>query len=498
MFALVAKDVLGIPRLVDFLNLDNLRGGMDISRALIGSTNAFGDGANDRSGMFWQTNRIGSGAGNRYSAPPNATAGITNQLYVSLTNALSDRDWNSYSKSPVDGRQREKAIDDFRKFMGLPPMFNLADTNPPPGRVFQVPFTPTRKLDQQLSWQVNDPLVHYTLADLYDPVYADTNNVQALLPGQTAPLKYIGRQNERYRPWGGKPGKDPSDNASAYNVAIKDPLITQSDDWDFPTNKFPNLGWLGRVHRGTPWQTVYLKAPVEPIQRWVKWAGVGQIDSFGQVRGHPTNDWHLVGLFTTAVNDNAARGLLSVNQTNIAAWSGVLSGVSVLTNALATPRPGAVLVYSNLFIEPASWQVQAIVTNINARRLQQPGQAFPDLGTVLAAETLSVASPFLNTANNQGIYGIRDEVYERIPQQILSLLKEDEPYVVIYAFGQSLRPAENSIVKTPGQYRGLCTNYEVTGEMATKTAVRIEEIRQPNQPLRYKSIVESYNVLPSD
>ena len=34
--------------------------------------------------------------------------------------------------------------------------------------------------------------------------------------------------------------------------------------------------------------------------------------------------------------------------------------------------------------------------------------------------------------------------------------------------------------------------------MATKTAVRIEEIRQPNQPLRYKSIVESYNVLPSD
>ena len=217
---------------------------------------------------------------------------------------------------------------------------------------------------------------------------------------------------------------------------------------------------------------------------------MGQIDSFCQVRGHPTNDCHLVGLFTTAVNDNAARGLLSVNQTNIAAWSGVLSGVSVLTNALATPRPGAVPVYSNLFIEPASWQVQAIVTNINARRLQQPGQAFPDLGTVLAAETLSVASPFLNTANNQGIYGIRDEVYERIPQQILSLLKEDEPYVVIYAFGQSLRQAENSIVKTPGQYRGLCTNYEVTGEMATKTAVRIEEIRQPNQPLRYKSIVE--------
>ena len=50
-----------------------------------------------------------------------------------------------------------------------------------------------------------------------------------------------------------------------------------------------------------------------------------------------------------------------------------------------------------------------------------------ELGSVLAAETLTVASPFLNSSGNQGKYGIRDEVYERIPQQILSLLKEDEP-----------------------------------------------------------------------
>ena len=90
--------------------------------------------------------------------------------------------------------------------------------------------------------------------------------------------------------------------------------------------------------------------------------------------------------------------------------------------------------------------------------------------------------------------GRTDEVYERIPQQILSLLKEDEPYVVIYAFGQSLRPAENSIVRTPGPYRGLCTNYQVTGEVVTKTAVRIEN---PKSRI-YKAVVESYNVLPAD
>ena len=46
-----------------------------------------------------------------------------------------------------------------------------------------------------------------------------------------------------------------------YNLALKDPLVWQSDDWDFPTYKFPTVGWLGRVHRGTPWQTVYLKSP---------------------------------------------------------------------------------------------------------------------------------------------------------------------------------------------------------------------------------------------
>ena len=38
-------------------------------------------------------------------------------------------------------------------------------------------------------------------------------------------------------------------------------------------------------------------------------------------------------MFTTALNDNATRGQLSINQPpNLAAWSAVLSGVIVLTN----------------------------------------------------------------------------------------------------------------------------------------------------------------------
>ena len=409
-------------------------------------------------------------------------------MWVSITNVLSDREWKSYSSDRNAGQDREKAIDAFRVFFGLQPIFNPGNTNLPPGvgRIMQVPFTPTRKLNQQLSWQVNDPLVHYTLEDLYDPFYADTNNIQPLLPRQNLENN-IGKLNERFRPWGGKPGKDPSGNALAYDLGVKDPLITQSDDWDFPTNKFPNIGWLGRVHRGTPWQTVYLKSPVEPVQTWTKWAG--------RADTHPTNDWHLVGLFTTALNDNAARGLLSVNQTNAAALSAVLSGVSVLTNTLAKAQLGAVPTYANTFIEPASWQMWYMVTNINATRLQQPGQVFPDLGSVLASPALTVASPYLNLAQNQTQHGIQDEVYERIPQQVLSLLKEDDPYLVIYGFGQALRPAENSVVRTPGPFRGLCTNYEVTGEVVTKTAVRVVK---DSRPKVFKAVVESYNTLPAD
>src|SRR6202000_3039967 len=85
------------------------------------------------------------------------------------------------------------------------------------------------------------------------------------------PLDNIGSLNTRYRPWGGyQQNPDPQTD---YNIALKDPDVTQSTDWDFMTNKFPSLGWLGRVHRGTPWQTVYMKSPLMATNDWQKWAG---------------------------------------------------------------------------------------------------------------------------------------------------------------------------------------------------------------------------------
>ena len=128
-----------------------------------------------------------------------------------------------------------------------------------------LPFTPTAKYSQTWTFQANDPLVHYTVGDLNDtspPCKGSTNSIvppnNTTLTTSNTPLPNIGQINTRYHPWNyyRNQSTDPGFN----NLAIKDPLITQSDDWDFPTNKYPNVGWLGRVHRGTPWQTVYLKS----------------------------------------------------------------------------------------------------------------------------------------------------------------------------------------------------------------------------------------------
>ena len=63
-----------------------------------------------------------------------------------------------------------------------------------------------------------------------------------------------------------------------YNLALKDPLVYSSDYWNFPTGQPLNLNWLGQVHRGTPWQTIYLKATdilttAGGLNTWTNWTG---------------------------------------------------------------------------------------------------------------------------------------------------------------------------------------------------------------------------------
>ncbi len=125
----------------------------------------------------------------------------------------------------------------------------------------QVPYTPNVFTYEYDTFQANDPLVHYLKSDLgylgmipiinhhCRPVFmAEPLNIAnfPILPG-------LGKVNARYQPWltippSGETGvNSASYDMSAYNLAFKDPLMKQSDNWDFPTNKLPTIGWLGRV-----------------------------------------------------------------------------------------------------------------------------------------------------------------------------------------------------------------------------------------------------------
>ena len=74
---------------------------------------------------------------------------------------------------------------------------------------------------------------------------------------------------------------------------------------------------------------------------------------------HPTNDWRIFDNLTVAVNKAAASGALSVNQTNRAAWSAVLSGVNVVSNS--TYSAGSIFPSGSSFtITPLTWQFRNI------------------------------------------------------------------------------------------------------------------------------------------
>ncbi|HVY71247.1 MAG TPA: hypothetical protein VHH73_15045, partial [Verrucomicrobiae bacterium] len=91
-------------------------------------------------------------------------------------------------------------------------------------------------------------------------------------------------------------------------------------------------------------------------------------------------------------------------------------------------------------------------------------------------------------------FAITDEMYERIPQQVLSLLKADEPRLVVYTFGQSLKPAGPPFsapsIYNSGTYAGICTNYQVTSEVVAKAVLRVD-----GTPQNPKVVVESFNLL---
>jgi hypothetical protein len=126
----------------------------------------------------------------------------------------------------------------------------------------------------EMSWQVNDPLVDGMSRDytLVHPLVK--NNAHPLQPPyilyQDINSNNLGFENYVYRPWNVADTRNlPTPNytrpwADSYDhISLKDPGIISEQSWIFPhkdTGGIETLGWLGLVHRGTPWQTIYLKS----------------------------------------------------------------------------------------------------------------------------------------------------------------------------------------------------------------------------------------------
>ncbi len=401
-------------RVIDYVQLDGL--------------NTF----RDLAGEIYTSNRL-AGVTNMWSTngPVNGIVGsmplgLVNQIEISDGDIQSsDSDWANQMLSPPFGVAREFAIDAFRMFLQLQPLFNQDTGNT--NLVMQVPFTPTSKKYQPLTWQANDPLVHYTIDDL-NHLGVPNTVYSATPPNHVVPsvASNFWRYTDRYDPWGGNPSKGLVDPNLDVNMALKDPMVRASDDWDFPSNAPLSFTALGRIHRGTPWQTIYFKASdITNYITWTKWTGDSVVWSAGSSSipdasfSRPVMDRDLINVLGPMLSTNNPSQQLSINNPDAGAWLAVLDGIPVLTNS--TP-------VTTLIMSSNSPQASLISQSIaNTRSNSVPTRRFAHLGDILATPQLSEQSPFLDRSFLQwpSAGGLSDELVECIPTRLLPLLRED-------------------------------------------------------------------------
>jgi hypothetical protein len=388
-------------RVIDYVQLSGMTGQRSLTSAgELEGNDDWGPGG------VWDTNRIPFGSG----GINNTIYGIENQIAASMqpppyvsagyTTPVTANAWNFAVVQTMGFNSIVTAAEAFNAF------FNN-NTNVSTPLSMQVPFTPTRTVCVYYTWQANDPLVHYTLPDLTDLIDY-SNNVQTNWTSTNLILGYLGQLNRRYNPWGG--ALFPVNGDYNYNLTLMDPLATSSDQWNFPAGSL-SFASIGSVHRGTPWQTVYLKsAPVDPML-WQKWTG--NLSPTDAAASQPVNDWHLVALLAPLLNPVDPRQLASANQPD---YTPLLDGMTVVTNA---DPPAYLVMTSN------SPQAAIIAASISALRATQPGGIFTNLGDVLGAPGLSVASPWLNIDDPTNPVSVSDADYELVPSQLLALLRND-------------------------------------------------------------------------
>jgi hypothetical protein len=303
------------------------------------------------------------------------------------------------------------------------------------------PYAPVRFAVGYTVLQANDPLVHYLASDLKPSPLV----LSALAPNMPAtcnnyvtniaPLTALnlGSLNANYQPWGGSPAWQSvlASDPNAFNLAERDPLVSSSDAWNFPAGQTLGAGWLGQIHRGTPWQTIYLKSRdilnhPGGLNTWMGWTA--DYDPVDAAAMSPTQDWHLASLLASMFNTNDFHTLFSVNNPDPNAWRALLNGRTAVTNL----SPGSLELWT---ITSNSPQASVIANAIEAARAARPGSFFRDAGDILAVPELSVSSPFFNSAPSNGI---SDGAYELIPEQLLPLIRTDSIGSVLFANGQRI------------------------------------------------------------
>lgn len=398
-------------RLLDFVHLAQLTNTPNLSQLFIRPSRV----GSEPTGVAgcWNTNRVG-GATSRHVP----TLGIIRQLQISVGDeVMGISDWRAYSFTrPAD---INVAIGKFRAFMGLPPRYPYPSMTNSDLRC-EAGFSPARRLVETLRWQVNDPLVHQMVEHFIDG--DPTNNITTFYVrpfDQPVPFPTnLNVLNIRYKPWNGNPTKNPAEDLNSVNLGVKDAGIFKSDDWNFPTNLLSDPGRIGQVHRGTPWQTIYLKSEVATPTDW-QW-------NWWDQRSHPTNDWRTVGLLLPLLVTNDVRGLLSVNETNEARWRQALHGITVWSNAVPPDPCCGPPQFETHTMHSNSPQAELIARAVQETRASRTPAYFGRLGDVLSTPELTVASPWLNRSDpNAFIYGLTDEAYEKIPEQLLLRLRGD-------------------------------------------------------------------------
>ena len=393
---------------------------------------------------WWSTNLVHN------SIFKGVPAGIASQIYVSETSYGGNQAYWGNNQTALTIAQDQ--IDGFAMFMGFfPPYQN--NQNSPIAQAYQtnyavqVPYTPGVTIVDYTSWEANDPLVHYTTNDLSFQDNGTRSGIQSgivTVPQNNQVNTYpqipdIGNLSQRFAPWGVSGQVALGIDTSQYNLAYKDPLIWGSDDWTFPIGQPLNMSWFGQVHRGTPWQTMFLKATnvlqmynpginaVAPYIGLPTWQHVtGDTDPIDAAAMAPVQDWQLASLFASLINTNDFRLLFSVNNTNPNAWQSLFDGLTAYTN---DGNGGFVPVTISSNSVQASILASAMVTTL----ANQPGQFFGDVGTILSVPQLTTASPWLDPNTTAS-----DEAYEEIPSEILPLLRMDAIGSAVSTNGQRL------------------------------------------------------------